>query len=364
MNFDPSAFGDIASPGLLVWPAAVERNIARMIAQVDGDLPRLRPHVKTHKMVEVVRLQLDAGISKFKCATIAEAEMLAMAGSRDVLLAYQMVGPNARRLAELARLFPESEFATLVDDTGALERIAEEFSGEEKPLRVFVDVDCGMGRTGTFDRAVELCRMVSSAEGVEFAGLHVYDGHLHAAALGERQAGFEEAFAPVRSLIDEVQPPAVVGGGSPTFGLHAEFQNWECSPGTTTFWDAGYAESYPDLDYEIAGAVLTRVVSKPSANRLCLDLGHKAIAAENPLERRVRLPGLPADVQFIGHNEEHLVVETSAAADLSIGDALIGIPVHICPTVALHMEAVLIGEDGVPTGGSWKIAARDRRITV
>ena len=364
MNFEPSAFGDVASPSLLVWPAAVERNIARMVAQVGGEVARLRPHVKTHKMVEVVRLQLEAGISKFKCATIAEAEMLAATGTGDVLLAYQPVGPNIERLARLAIQFPQTSFAALVDDAGVLAALSDRFIHVSDPLRLFVDVDCGMGRTGIAPGvAAALCAEVGAAPGVEFAGLHLYDGHLHQASSGERRAGFDEAMASVRELVDQVRPRTIVGGGSPTFGLHAQCESWECSPGTTLFWDAGYGESFPDLGYELAAALLTRVVSKPGGNRVCLDLGHKAVAAENELQNRVRLPGLPGDVAFVVQSEEHLVLETEAAGDFSVGDVFLGIPVHICPTVALHMEAVLVSEGGSPTGGRWNVAARDRRIS-
>jgi len=358
------AAATIASPALLVWPGRVSRNIARMLAQVGGDPARLRPHVKTHKMAEVVHLQLDAGIAKFKCATIAEAEMLAAAGARDVLLAYQPVGPNVARLAELARKFPEVSVAAIVDDAGALAALSQRFAAEQQALRLFVDVDCGMGRTGIAAGAAELCRAVGAAPGVEFAGLHAYDGHLHEASLDARHAGFDQAVGSIRALADEVRPPAIVGGGSPTFGLHAEFANWECSPGTTLFWDAGYGGQFPDLGYEVAAALLTRVISKPRNNRLCLDLGHKAVAAENPLESRVRFPALPQDLVFVAQSEEHLVVETQNADAFSVGDALLGLPTHICPTVALHMEAVLISEAGMPTGERWQVAARDRRITV
>ena len=355
----------IASPALLVWPGGVSRNIDRMIGQVGGDLARLRPHVKTHKMAEIVILQLQAGISKFKCATIAEAEMLAIAGATDILLAYQPVGPNIARILSLAEQFPQASFAALVDDAGALERICKAIPPGARALRLLVDIDCGMGRTGIAPQAAaELCRAVAAAPGVEFAGLHVYDGHLHEPALAARRAGFEQAIGPLRALADEVQPAVIIGGGSPTFGLHAEFASWECSPGTTLLWDAGYGENFPELGYEVAAAVLTRVISKPGAKRLCLDLGHKAVAAENPLGRRVRLPALPGDLVFVSQSEEHLVVETAAAGEWAIGDALVGIPIHICPTVALHMEAVLIADDGTPTGEAWKVAARDRRITI
>ena len=134
----------------------------------------------------------------------------------------------------------------------------------------------------------------------------------------------------------------------------------ECSPGTCVFWDFGYADKLADMDYLIAALVLTRVVSKPGSNRLCLDLGHKAIAAENP-QPRVRLLGLE-DAAFVTHSEEHLVVETPRAAEFKVGDALFGIPRHICPTVALHSEAVVIRSGRAVE--RWKVTARERRLTI
>ena len=106
--------------------------------------------------------------------------------------------------------------------------------------------------------------------------------------------------------------------------------------------------------------LLTRVVSKPGENRVCLDLGHKAVAAENP-HPRVIFPDLPG-AKAVMHSEEHLVLETDQASQLSVGDALYGIPWHICPTVALHAEAVVV-ENGVATA-KWPIDARKRRLSI
>jgi len=160
--------------------------------------------------------------------------------------------------------------------------------------------------------------------------------------------------------------PRVVAGGSPTFALHAQVSAssatpWECSPGTTFLWDAGYGQNFPDLGFEPAAGLLTRVISKPGDRRLCVDLGHKAVSAENPIERRVRFPALP-DGRFLSQSEEHLVLESPQAADFSVGDTLIGIPWHICPTVALHDHAHLF-RNGSTTGETWKIAARHRRLS-
>src|SRR5438445_9669770 len=95
--------GEVPSPALLLYPDRVRENIRRMI-RIAGGTKRLRPHIKTHKLAEVVRMQLEAGITKYKCATIAEAEMAAGAGAQDILLAYPIVGPNVTRLLELAKL--------------------------------------------------------------------------------------------------------------------------------------------------------------------------------------------------------------------------------------------------------------------
>ena len=171
---------EIPSPALLLYPERIEENIRRMIATA-GSVDRLRPHVKTHKLAEVVQIQLKAGISKFKCATIAEAEMLAQAGARDVLLANQLVGPNAARLAKLAGWFREVRFSTIADDAEAVGNLASAAQTDGITLPVLLDLDGGMGRTGIplGQAAVTLYKLIDQLPGVEPAGLHLYDGHLH-----------------------------------------------------------------------------------------------------------------------------------------------------------------------------------------
>lgn len=367
---------ELVSPALLLWPDRVEQNIQHMLEFVKGNASRLRPHVKTHKMDEVVKLQIAAGITKFKCTTIAEAEMTAEAGAREVLIAYQPVGPNVKRVAALVEKFPLTGFAALVDDEGVLAAVSQEFSGIGKKLTLLLDIDCGMNRTGitTGDKAAGLCRKIVDAPGVEFGGLHVYDGHIHDPDLYDRKSQFEQLYKPLENFIDMIRADGielslVVAGGSPTFAMHAAETDkvsgvrWECSPGTTVFWDAGYGTKFPDLDFVPAVALLMRVISKPGSGLLCLDLGTKAVAAENPLDKRVRLFGPLADAELMNQNEEHLVVKTNKVDDFAVGDVVYGLPWHICPTVALHMEAVII-RDGRASGERWRVRARDRRLTI
>jgi len=367
---------ELASPAFMVWPDRVEQNIQRMLEIADGNPERLRPHVKTHKLGEVVKMQLEAGICKFKCATIAEAEMVAESGAKGVLVAYQPVGPNVERMLALTEKFPDVEFATLVDDEGVLKAVSECFSTAGKTLKLFLDVNCGMDRTGIAmgEKAAELCRKIVDADGVEFEGLHIYDGHIHDVEPGERQSHYDRSYEPLAEFVeslraDGIELPLIVTGGSPTFAIHAGDTErvtgvrWEFSPGTTTFWDAGYGSNFTDLGFEPAAMLLMRVLSKPAPGMVCLDLGHKAVAGERPLESRVQLFGPLADSEPTGQSEEHLVVKTSRSDEVSVGDVVYGMPNHICPTTALHMEAVII-RDGRASGERWQIKARDRRLTI
>lgn len=357
---------DVPSPALLIYPDRVEENVRRMIGMAGG-IERLRPHMKTHKLPEVIRLQTARGIAKFKCATIAEAEMVAACGVLDVLLAYQPVGPNAGRLVQLARNFPRTKFSTIADDAGALRALATAFAEAALTIEVLLDIDCGMHRCGVAPspQAIELYHLIASLPGLKPGGLHAYDGHIHDRDFLERTENCETAFAAVKSLRHDLESlglpvSRVVAGGTPTFPIHAQRSDVECSPGTCVLWDAGYATKLPDLNFLPAALVLTRVVSKPAGNRLCLDLGHKAIASENP-HPRVQWMELP-DAKAVTHSEEHLVVETARAAEFAVGDTLYGIPWHICPTCALHSEAVVVKEGRAED--RWKIIARERRVTI
>jgi D-serine deaminase-like pyridoxal phosphate-dependent protein len=156
--------------------------------------------------------------------------------------------------------------------------------------------------------------------------------------------------------------PRLVVGGTPTFPIYAELDlpGVECSPGTIVLQDDGYAKRYPDLAFTPAALLLTRVISHPRPGRLCLDLGHKAVAAD-PAGPRARVLGLD-DARPAGHNEEHLVLETPRAQDFPIGTPLLAIPTHICPSVALHRRAYVV-EDGAVIG-QWEVSARDRVLGI
>jgi D-threonine aldolase len=359
---------ELLSPSLLIFRDLLRQNLSDMITMARG-ADRLRPHVKTHKMGEVVRLAGALGIRKHKCATIAEAEMVAAAGGTDALLAYPLVGPNIPRFIRLISRYPETTFRVTVDHPDSARALALAAEGLDRPVPVLVDLEVGMGRTGIDpgEPAAELYELLARLPNLTPDGLHAYDGHIHDTDLSARRkavrSGQEKTLELRDRLISRGLPvPRLVFGGTPSFPIHAELDDpgVECSPGTIVLQDHGYATMYPDLAFTPAALLFTRVVSRPRPDRLCLDLGHKAVAAD-PAGPRVYLIDLP-EARFVGHNEEHLVVETPEADRYPIGTALLAIPTHICPTCALHRRVYVMSAGRLE--GEWEVTARDRVIAI
>jgi D-serine deaminase-like pyridoxal phosphate-dependent protein len=356
----------IYSPGLVLFKELIAANLSRML-DIAGGPDRLRPHVKTHKMREIVQMKLAAGITKFKCATIAEAEMVASCGARDVLIAYQMVGPNQRRLVQLIQRFPGSTIGALLDHPAPARSLSETAAAQNVRVPVWLDVDVGQHRTGipVGDAAIALYQQIGSLPGLEAAGLHVYDGHNHQDRLADREAAVRDQFGAVREFADELKRrgcavPRITCGGTPTFPVYAKIPNVELSPGTCILHDNGYGSRFPEMGFRPAAMLLTRVISRSASDRMCLDLGYKAVASD-PKGDRVVIPDLPG-AKLVLQNEEHLLVETPEAARFQPGDELLACPTHICPTCALHREAYVV--EGGNLVGRWAVVARDRCISV
>ncbi len=359
----------ILSPGVIVFRQWVAHNLNTML-RVAGDPQRLRPHVKTHKIREIVRWQLDLGITRHKCATIAEAEMLAQVGAPDVLIAYQMVGPNVRRLLHLIDRYPATKFMALTDNPAAALQTADAAQAAGAIVRLMLDLNPGMDRTGIApdSRAIELYELISSQPGLQAAGLHWYDGHHRQPDIRQRRiavlAGWEQLTSfRDKLLLSGLEVPRVVAAGSGSFPILAEVgePDLELSPGTTTFYDADYCSRFTESDFRPALALFTRVISHSGDGRVTFDVGHKACAADPPAGARLWFPEIPDAVE-LQHSEEHLVVETSAAERLNIGDWVLAIPRHACPTVALHQSATVI-ENGAIVD-RWEVAARNRVLSI
>lgn len=358
---------NLDSPALVIFPERVKENIKTAIGMV-GDVSRLRPHVKTNKSVEATRLMMQAGISKFKCATIAEAEMLGILEAKDVLLAYQPVGPKIQRFIELIKKYPATAYSCLSDNITTATEQSNAFAKNNLTVPVYVDLNVGMNRTGILpdETAVNLYKHLSSLKGIKVAGLHAYDGHLRNPDIVQRKKECDETFGKIEELKERLisfglEVPNVIAGGSPTFPIHAQRKDVECSPGTFIYWDKGYIELCPEQPFLPAAVLVTRIISMPAKGKICLDLGHKSVAAENEIARRVYFLNTK-DMKPISQSEEHLVLEVPENNLYQPGDVFYGIPYHVCPTVALYERAYTV-ENGKITG-EWKTVARDRKILI
>jgi D-serine deaminase-like pyridoxal phosphate-dependent protein len=360
----------IFSPALIFYKDLIQRNIEQAVA-IAGVPSRLRPHVKTHKTREIVRLELDAGITKHKCATLAEAEMLAGCGVPDVLLAYHLVGPNCSRMARLASAYPNCRFSVLADNQEALEPLSKALAAAEQHVEVLLDVDVGQHRTGIApgEEAVTIYENITRWPGLRPGGLHVYDGHIHQESPAERAAAVHKQLEPVlvlrERLIKKGLPvPRMVMGGTPTFPIYArlDLPGLECAPGTCFLNDHGYGTRFTDLaGFTPAALLLTRVISRPTPTRVTLDLGYKAVASDPPAGQRLKLLNVP-EYEAVLQNEEHLVIEFPAAANFRPGDEVLAMPTHICPTCAMHRQAYVV--ENAQVVDRWDIVARDRVLSV
>jgi len=361
---------DLDTPSLLIFKEKVLHNIKEML-RIIGTPDRLMPHVKTYKMIEIVQLLLASGVTKFKAATIAEAEMTAMAGGQFVLIAHQLVGNKIHRLLQLQKKYPYVHFASLVDCRAVAEAIHTTFAKKNSLAHVFIDVNNAMDRSGLAvdEELLDFYRdLVSSEKYPQLIceGLHVYDGNFRQSNFEERKNAIDRAFEPVNQIIEKIQAmdlpkPMVVCGGTPAFTVHALREQVYCSPGTCLISDWGYSDALPEQRFEWAGVLMTRVISKPKKGYITLDLGHKALASENPLTKRVKFLNL-TDYEFISQSEEHLVLKVEDWENVQIGDILYGIPYHICPTINLYNEVYVVEHQEVI--GTWQVIARNRKITV
>jgi D-serine deaminase-like pyridoxal phosphate-dependent protein len=356
---------EVCSPALLVYPDRIEYNIRKMI-EIAGNVDQLRPHVKTHKMSGIIKLQMKHGIYKYKCATISETEMVARCGAKDVLLAMQPVGPNLERFFQLKQEFHDATISCIADSEEVILKLSHMARKTGLYTHVWLDINNGMNRTGIppDENAARLYKMIIGLPMLKAEGLHVYDGHIHEKDFSLRQKICNDSFGPVTSLIDKLKnsgiaPIKIVAGGTPTFQVHALRKGVELSPGTLLLWDYGYSSSFSDMDFLHAAVLLTRIISKPAKDLLCTDLGHKAVASEMP-QPRIKILGIE-NYTIINHNEEHMVIMTTEADSRKIGDPLYCIPWHICPTVDRFDTVSVVNEHKVT--GEWNVEARKRKIT-
>ena len=358
---------DVMTPALVIYPDVVAANIESTLKLLAGDADRWRVHIKTAKLGYTLRLLVKRGLCNFKCATTLELLVACQSGAKDVLYAYPAMGANARRAREIAEEFPEVRISVLAES----DEQVRQWRGSR--VGIFLDINPGMNRTGIEqsrrEQAVSLARAIASA-GLEFRGLHYYDGQYGGLAESERTRETHRGYDRLLDMVSELERSGinvaeVITAGTPTFPCSLSYAGFRggtfvhrVSPGTIVYCDATSLQQLPDeYGYRAGALVLTRVVSHPHAGMVTCDAGHKAVSAD---------AGVPTCV-VVGHpeltplspSEEHLPIAVREGSAIpQIGDVLYLVPRHVCPTVNNFDCALLVRNGNIEAVE--KVSARGR----
>ena len=358
----------VDTPYLAVYEDRIRFNLERLIGYVKGDTQKLRPHIKTHKIGEILELFKIYNIKKVKCATIAEAELAGIHQIPDVLLAYQPVGFKKERWISLVKAYPNTAFSTIVDNLESAKSLNDIAQRNHLTLTVYLDINTGMNRTGiaVSNNWTNLISDILRLKNIHFAGVHIYDGHLKG-DVEERKIEASKSFSIINKEIEKLQKNLdyelkIVAGGSNTFPFYAAQEKVECSPGTFVFWDFNYQDNLPEQEFKPALVIVGTIISKPSDSTLCIDIGYKSVASENTIDKRLKILN-DENLIPISHSEEHLVLENRGQNQYKIGQTIYALPHHVCPTCALY-ESVQVVNNQQKICNQWLVAARNRKINI
>ena len=358
------------TPYLLIDGAKMARNILKMANVAKGSGVALRPHVKTHKIPDIAKDQLEAGATGITVAKLSEAEVMADAGIEDIFIAYPLV--TDAKIRRAVRLGKRVRLVVGVDSLEGARRLSAGAKAEDHILEVRLEVDTGLRRTGVpYNEAVEFAHQIEPLGNLNLIGIYTYRGAVLGGlrTLELEKAGLEEGRLMIslahRMREEGIRVDDVSLGSTPTVEYVAQVEGvTEIRPGTYVFYDRMQAHLGACSLDECAATVVCTVVSRPSEDLAVIDGGSKTFATD------VAPDAEPLDLKGFGHvvgypgmvlerlTEEHGMLALDRNCDLAVGDTLQVIPNHICSTVNLHDEVYL--EDATGTLEEMQVAARGK----
>lgn len=357
------ALSEIETPAVLVDLDVVDANIHRMQAAMAGRGVGLRPHVKSHKSVNLARRQLQAGAIGITVSSVGEAEVFAEAGFEDIFLAYTIWAGSRHRAERVMRLHSRvRSFSIGVDSEAGAQRLADATRGSRRPLRVLVEIDSGAHRTGVSPKGAGELAVACQRLGLDVAGVFTYAGH----AGKSREARVEGAADEVRAAEEAIasfsmqgMPVEIVSAGStPTALLSSRPPITESRPGEYIFNDAdnvrlGTCEGLADVALLVAATVVSTAVD----GQVIIDAGTKVLGREGNAEKGFGLvPSIPgSSLRLLNEHHGYLSIPDGVVRP-AVGDMLTVVPNHACPVANLFDEYIVL-QGGSPVD-RWPVDAR------
>ena len=366
MNIRP-LYPEIDTPALVVDLDVLERNVASM-----ADLSRrhgiaLRPHTKTHKIPAIARMQLDAGAAGITVAKLEEAEVMAAAGMRDILIANEVIGPlKMTRITALLAAFSDLRLTIAVDSVEGAAELSDAGVKAGKTIPVLIEIDTGLGRAGlpTPEEVVSLARHIRLFPGISHQGIVTHEGHVgRDGPLGmkERSALAADQMRLAADALRSIglQCDVLSMGSTPSARFIAvEPGITELRPGTYIFNDRTQVALGAATEHDCALTVLSTVVSTRPGLRAILDAGTKSLSSDG-LPRFGTYGAILGDANayFSACSEEHGHLDISRSErDYAVGDRVHALPNHICPVVNLSNR--VYGCRGEVVEVEWRVDAR------
>ncbi len=358
---------DLDTPALLVDLDRLQANLAKVAGYAGDHQLALVPHTKTHKTIEIARMQLAAGARSLTVAKVSEAEVMAAAEPERILIAYPVIG--AAKLTRLAKLSKRVPLSVALDSRFAAEGLSSACVAVSASVGVRVEANVGGNRCVLPPGAalLDLARKVDDLPGLEFEGLQFYPGHVWLTAPGG-EANFEAVKADIARIRDDFERAgipleSISGGSTPTlFRSHEIDGLTEIRPGTSVFNDRSQVAAGSATPSDCAATILTTVISTPREDFALIDGGSKTFtsdpipyATEQTHGELIEAPG----ARFYQMNEEHGFIDLSESGEkLSIGDRVRVVPNHVC--VAVNMHEKMYGIRGDTVEAVWEVAARGK----
>ena len=354
-----SGYAFIDTPALLIDYELMLKNLRDMQNKADRAKVNLRPHIKTHRMPELAKLQVAEGASGITVAKVGEAEVMAEQGLADIFIANEIVG--FAKLERIRTLHRKIKIRLGVDCEYQIDQLDEVFKDEAKPIEVLMELEVGENRSGviTDEQIIKLAEYIKNKKNVSLKGVFSHEGHSYKAkdveecrkVSKESQKRTLQAANRIRQTGTEIDTVSI--GATPSL-MHADIIEGitELRPGTYIFMDVGQGSAIQDFS-RCAATVLVSVISKPTPERVVLDAGAKSLTSQNRAEGICATYGYGLvkrsdNIRLSGVFDEHgLIYDKGFREQIDIGDKIEIIPNHICPTCNLYEKAYLVSKGAV-----------------